>query len=375
MEEMTSPKGGNENSLPHDDGGFGNFMKELGTETTPSNEVPVEEIKKPVIKERKRGDDGKFVASAKADDEKVVNFPVKEKANVEAAVADTQDHEEQEEDEDVEENKGEDEGEGVEPAGSSDGEGEEEDPEFEIAEGRKVRLSQLKNNYKEYGDIAEAAHNVIGLRDKVAADANHLAQVTQNIVKLLSDIVPAPNASLQQTDPSAYNQQYVAYHNWMGVLQNLLNIASPAQKISQEAEAHKKQTDSDQQKQRNLEEYSKLVKWLPELNDKAKLETFRNNAVRFSKDIGVTDNEIPSLLSDHRYYVLTHYAMKGLKMEEAEKKAAQKAVKAPPVSMSKKGTVIKDKSHSIKRANERLAKEQTHEAAMAFLDAIEKNAS
>jgi hypothetical protein len=226
-----------------------------------------------------------------------------------------------------------------------------EDPEFEIEDGVKARRSEIKEWQKgalRQADYTRKMQETSQARKANAETAKRIESITSAFVDHLASLVPdEPDFALAARNPTEYARKKAMYDASMAQVQKLVEVGSKAKEVtgamsSEDAEA----TIADENR--------KLAEAVPATTTKAGREQFFKDVQGAAEQIGFTTQELQSI-SDHRLFVLAHWAMKGMKGDKAKTAAKAKVEKAPPVAPRKPGQAASNANRNVS-AMRKLAK-------------------
>lgn len=220
------------------------------------------------------------------------------------------------------------EAEGEEPADKAD-KPEPKDDVTVTVNGEQVALSDLKAGYMRQADYSRKTMETANARRELEALSSRVNNSVGAIVEFLSKQIPeAPDPSLAMTDPSRYVQQKAMHDAAMAQISDILAPAEQAKAVAKEL--------TDQQRADLLrEENAKLAEVFPATSTAEGRKTFFEAAGSAAKELGYSSDEI-SAVTDHRMFRLAHYAMLGLRAEQAKAQATKKVANKPPVAAPKR---------------------------------------
>lgn len=150
---------------------------------------------------------------------------------------------------------------------------------------------------------------------------------------------------LQNTDPLAFNQQYVSFQQRQAQINHIANL------LGQENQNAQKQAEAQQQSY--LQEQMKLMETkLPEWADKSRREKDIVDIIPIAKEVyGVSEEEVRSL-KDHREILILRDAWQWQKLQKA-KPAITNKVKAAPKLLKPGATQSKAASTNLQLQQDR----------------------
>lgn len=197
-----------------------------------------------------------------------------------------------------------------------------DDVKVTLKSGEEITLRELRDGYMRQSDFTRK-------RQMDAQRATYIQSVSEKIERFLAaQIPPPPEPALAYENPAAYAAQ-LAQHDasrrqWQSVLEAKSEAEQAAQSFTQE-----------QRQEALLEEAARLKERIPEMATEKGREEFTKKALEVAGLAGVTEDELRSF-TDHRYFVVLKYAIKGLEAEKARAIAKQKTATAPPVAPAKR---------------------------------------
>ena len=203
-----------------------------------------------------------------------------------------------------------------------------------LADGAQVTHEELVNGYQRQADYTRKAQELSNQRNQVVGQAERIERITQNFVDHLSSLVPPePETALAYSDPAKYQAQKAQYDASIAQVQRLIEMSNEPKAVSGEI--------SDEQQQKLIrEETRKLNEALPETATRDGQKAFWDSTVETAGELGFTKAELAQV-SDHRVFLMAHWAKKGMAAEKAATKAKAKAAKAPPATPRKPGQPAK----------------------------------
>lgn len=195
--------------------------------------------------------------------------------------------------------------------------------------GEAVPLSELKLGYMREKDYRHKTQDLgTRRRDLEALSARVSKSVDAIAEHLVKQIPPAPDPSLAMTNPGQYVQAKAVHDAAVQSVNALLSNVTDVKTVETEMTAH-------QRADLIAEENARLAEAFPQTASKAGRDAFFNEAATAARELGYSEEEI-KLVTDHRMFKLAHYARLGLRAEQAQAKAKQKVVNAPPVAPAKR---------------------------------------
>lgn len=249
-----------------------------------------------------------------------------------------------------------------EEAAEPDATAEESEPETEeqeqpqpveiVIDGEKLSIDEIKASRLRHADYTRKTQELADNRKALEAEAAALKQERE----LYAQLLPALQAQLQEPepdwdklfeqDPTNAPKEYIKHQKRMEAARI---AAAEAERVQRQREAENAQVLQS----RVNEEYSKLLKAIPEWNnaDKAKEELGKLRDA--AKQFGYSEDELNGFI-DHRQVLMLRAAVQG--MEQQKRVQAVKAA-APAVAVVKPGAKPAPKKvDEITVAKQRLAK-------------------
>lgn len=271
--------------------------------------------------------------SLSLDDAAALNFDDPETDNIEEEAARqpeevTDEAQGQEADETTAEDddQAEDEGEGT--ANEAD-KPEPEDGVTVTVNGEKVALSDLKAGYMRQADYSRKTNEVANARKGLEAMTARVTNTVNAVADYLARQIPeAPDPSLAMTNPGEFVQRKAMHEAAVAQVNALLSQAGEAKTVANQL--------TDQQRTDLIQsEFAKLSETFPTVAAPEGRKKFFDDASAAAKELGYSEDEIKTVV-DHRMFKLAHYAMIGLRAEQAKAKAAKKVENVPPVAPQKR---------------------------------------
>lgn len=198
-----------------------------------------------------------------------------------------------------------------------------------MSNGEQLTLSELKKGYFREADytrqkqaVSTKERNLEALTSRVTNTVNAVADF------LVRQIPAAPDPQLAMTDPAKFVQQKAVHEAAVHQVNALLSQAGEAKEVASQL--------SDQQRVELLrDEHAKLAEAFPTVSTDEGRKKFFDEAASAAKELGYSEDEIKAV-ADHRMFKLAHYAMLGLRAEQAKAKARAKVANVPPVAPQKR---------------------------------------
>lgn len=188
--------------------------------------------------------------------------------------------------------------------------------------GEQVPIKELKLGYmreRDYrvktSEVANKSRSLEELSNRVTNTATAIAEF------LISQMPPEPSQALAMQNPGEFVRQKAIFDAAAMRVNQILAKANEPKAVTQ-------QLTKDQKDELLRTESAKLAERFPQTATSEGRETFFEQAFDTARDLGFTDEEFRDV-TDHRYFMLAHYARLGMQAEQAKKKAIQKVSAAP----------------------------------------------
>lgn len=223
-----------------------------------------------------------------------------------------------------------------------------EDALVRMADGKTVSVKELIRGQLRQADYTRKSQELATARDSVKADATRIGSIAQTFADHLQKLIPAmPDGNLAVSNPGKYVAQKAQHEAAWAQVEKLIELGEQAQTaVSQVTEA--------QTRERMAEENHRLSLTFPETATTAGRQKFFARALEAAEAAGFSADEVGGI-SDHRLFIMAHWAKKGMEAEAAKAKVKVKAESAPPVAPRKPGHAAA-KANSNDQAMRRLAR-------------------
>ena len=199
---------------------------------------------------------------------------------------------------------------------------------LELPDGTKLERDEVVKGYLRQSDYTRKTTEVAQRQKALEAESTRINGITEAVIDRLAQLIPAaPDSRLAYSDPNAYTRQKAAHDAAVSELQQIIQIGSQAK----EAVGAVSQVD---QQRVAAEENQKLVERFPETATPKGREAFFKQTAEAAQSVGFSIEELRGV-TDHRMFALAHLASMGMKAQEAQGKAREKAAKAPPATPNK----------------------------------------
>lgn len=202
--------------------------------------------------------------------------------------------------------------------------------EVSLPDGSTVPLAELKSGYLRQSDYTRKTQEIANVRSATEAEAKRIAAVTDAFIDHIAAMLPPePPAALAQRDPNAFVRQKAAYDVAVSQVQKIIEA-------SEQAKGTVQTFDSQRHKELIQRENQSLAEKFPETTKADTRQKFFSSVSEAAEIAGFTPDEL-SKVSDHRLFVLAHWAKRGMEAEKAKEKAREKVKDAPPSAPRKPG--------------------------------------
>ena len=227
-------------------------------------------------------------------------------------------------------------------------------------------ISKLQQSAAGQGYIQKGMQEVAALKKQYTQSLQQIAQQREQDAAFFQDLKanglqePTPPSRQQfDEDPIGYMHQKLEYDQAK---------AEYDQKVAQVQQMQQQQT---QAREAQLQEYTQeqarlLTERLPELADPQKGEAIKKGLMEAGDYYGFTETELGSV-RDHRYIMAMYDAMRYRQLVNKRGKATSKSESLPPVKAGTKKRVNSGKAAARKKAEARLQKEGSIDAALDVL--------
>lgn len=199
-----------------------------------------------------------------------------------------------------------------------------------LPDGTEAPLEEVTKGYLRQQDYTRKSQEIAQTRRALEADLQRIEGITQAFVDHLSAMVPQqPDPALALRDPNAYVRQKAQYDAAMAQVQKLIEIGNTPKQIKGALE----QQDTQQ---RLAEENAKLAERFPHVANPEGRQKFFAAAADAAQAAGFTMDDLKGV-SDHRLFVLAHWANEGMKAAKARETAKAKVANVPPAAPRKPG--------------------------------------
>lgn len=193
----------------------------------------------------------------------------------------------------------------------------------------KVAIGDLKKGYFREADYTRHKQIVSHRERELESLSARVSQSVHKIADFLSRQIPdEPNAQLAITDPGRFVREKAMHDQAMAQLSEIFSVGKDVGAVAEglTADQHKALVDS---------EADKLAAVLPHLRKPGEQEKFFTAAFDTGKQLGYSEEEMQGA-TDHRLFMLAHYARIGMRTVKAKAAAMQKVKDVPPVAPARR---------------------------------------
>ena len=199
-----------------------------------------------------------------------------------------------------------------------------------LHDGKKAKVSDLIAGNMRQDDYTRKTQETATERKAVRADAERIERITQSFIDHLSAMVPAaPDHALALRDPNGYIRQKAQHEAALAQVQKLIEIGDQPKQVSDAMTAHERDAMI-------ADENRRLADRFPAVATEQGRQKFFAQAAEAAQEIGFSMDDLKGV-TDHRMFVLAHYAKVGMEAMKAREVAKTKAQAAPPVAPRKPG--------------------------------------
>lgn len=227
-------------------------------------------------------------------------------------------------------------------------------------DGQKFTIAELKKGYFREADYTRQKQRVSQKEQQLEALSARVNKSVEAIADFLVKQIPeAPDPALAMTNPGEFVQKEAIHKAAVAQVNALLSQVGDVSEVAE--------TLTEQQRTERLsEEFAKLSEAFPTVATEEGRKKFFDDAASAAKELGYSEDEIKAVV-DHRMFKLAHYAMLGLRAEQAKAKAKKKVQDAPPVAPPKRQkSANASRAAKNREAMKRLSKTGSIADAMAI---------
>lgn len=220
--------------------------------------------------------------------------------------------------------------EAVEEAPTEEAQPEEKPVLVKLPDGTEAPLEEVTKGYLRQADYTRKSQEIAQTRKALETDLQRIEGITQAFVDHLSSLMPEqPDPGLALRDPNAYVRQKAQYDAAVAQVQKLIEIGSQPKQIKQALEGKDTQ-------ERIAQENARLVERFPQVANPEGRQKFFAAAAEAAQAAGFSMDDLQGV-SDHRLFVLAHWANEGIKAAKARETAKAKVANVPPAAPRKPG--------------------------------------
>lgn len=199
-----------------------------------------------------------------------------------------------------------------------------------LPDGTQVPLEEVTRGYLRQADYTRKVTEVATQRKALEADLQLVEGITQTFIDHLTKMVPAmPDPAMALRDPNGYVRAKAQYDAAMAQVQQLIEIGKQPKQIGE------KLSQADMQAQIAAENAA-LAEKIPTVATPEGRRKFMESAAEAAQSAGFSMDDLQGV-TDHRLFVLAHWANEGLKAAKARETAKAKVANVPPAAPRKPG--------------------------------------
>jgi uncharacterized protein YlzI (FlbEa/FlbD family) len=199
-----------------------------------------------------------------------------------------------------------------------------------LPDGTKAKVADLIQGNLRHQDYTRKTQELATVRKTVEADAQRIEGITQAFIDHLTSLVPAaPDTALALRDPNGYVRAKAQHEAALAQVKTLIELGEKARGVTTAI--------SEADKQAMIaRENAMLAERVPEVATEKGRQQFFSRTAEVAQDLGFSMDELQGV-TDHRIFVLAHYAKVGMEAMKARQVAKAKTQSAPPVAPRKPG--------------------------------------
>lgn len=199
-----------------------------------------------------------------------------------------------------------------------------------LPDGTQVSIEEVTKGYLRQSDYTRKATELASTRKALEADLQLVEGITQTFIDHLTKMVPAPpDPAMALRNPNGYVAAKAQYEAAMAQVQQLIEIGKQPKQITD------KLGQADMQAQIAAENAA-LAEKIPTVATPEGRRKFMESAAEAAQQAGFSMDDLQGV-SDHRLFVLAHWANEGLKAARARETAKAKVANVPPSTPRKPG--------------------------------------
>jgi len=239
--------------------------------------------------------------------------------------------------------------EGTEESETEDAEPEvtEQPAQIDLPDGTKVTLDEAVKGYLRQSDYTRKVTEVASQRKALDADLQLVEGITQTFIDHLTKMVPAmPDPAMALKDPTGYVRAKAQYDAAMAQVQQLIEIGKKPKEIGENLSQADKQAMI-------AAENAALAEKIPTVATPEGRTKFFEGAAEAAQSAGFSMDDLQGV-TDHRLFVLAHWANEGMKAAKARETAKAKVANVPPAAPRKPGQPAQTaRNEAVKRRFDR----------------------
>lgn len=248
-----------------------------------------------------------------------------------------------------------------------------EDAKTVKIDGREIPIAEIKRGFLRQQDYTRKTQELAQVRGGLEQHAQRLQSSEAELGKILDiavNLVKArmpqpPDRAMIDSDPVGYLHHQEAYRAAMVEVDQIMQAQAQVGKRSQ-AQTEAQQRQSEEQFQQALAAEAEAMRTkLPELLDPEKRQQFVSKATKIGDRYGLKEADILGI-QDHRHLLVLKDLMRLHDLEAAKPAVIERVRTAPPIPPATR-QAQGSRPSAIARANERLRREGSVEAAAAAL--------
>ncbi len=199
-----------------------------------------------------------------------------------------------------------------------------------LPDGTQVPLEEVTKGYLRQADYTRKVTEVATQRKALEADLQVTEGVIQTFIDHLTKMVPAaPDPAMAIRNPSGYVAAKAQYEAAMAQVQQLIEIGKQPKAIKEKLEQGDVQA-------KIAAENAALAEKIPMAATPEGRQKFFASAAEAAQHAGFSMDDLQGV-TDHRLFVLAHWANEGLKAAKARETAKAKVANVPPAAPRKPG--------------------------------------
>lgn len=207
---------------------------------------------------------------------------------------------------------------------------EEQPAQIVLPDGTQVPLEEVTKGYLRQADYTRKVTEVASQRKALEADLQLVEGITNTFIDHLTKMVPAmPDPAMALRDPTGYVRAKAQYDAAMAQVQQLIEIGKQPKQIGEKLNTADMQATI-------AAENAALAEKIPTVATPEGRRKFMESAAEAAQNAGFSMDDLQGV-TDHRLFVLAHWANEGLKAAKARETAKAKVANVPPAAPRKPG--------------------------------------